>query len=124
MARKRVLSIGQCGPDHYSIAWTLRSEFGAEVVPAQDAAEAEMLLAKGEFVLVLVNRVLDSDRSSGMEIVKKLRESPTQSRIPVMLVSNYPDAHQQAVAHGALPGFGKAELGDADVIERLRPLLG
>ena len=39
MAGKRVLSIGQCGPDHYSISWVLREHFKSDVVPARNAVE-------------------------------------------------------------------------------------
>ena len=39
MTAKRVLSVGQCGADHGGIAWSLRSEFDADVVPAATADE-------------------------------------------------------------------------------------
>ena len=42
----------------------------------------------------------------------------------MMLVSNYEDAQNEAVAAGALPGFGKASLGQPHMLARLRPLLG
>ncbi len=41
-----------------------------------------------------------------------------------MLVSNYADAQKEAVEAGALPGFGKADLGDGQTHERLRNALG
>src|SRR3712207_7213789 len=44
--------------------------------------------------------------------------------VPVMLVSNYADAQAKAVAHGALEGFGKGELGDDTMLERVRAVLG
>jgi len=42
----------------------------------------------------------------------------------VMLVSNYEDAQKEAVAAGALAGFGKASLGRPAMIESLRSVLG
>ena len=45
-------------------------------------------------------------------------------RVPVMLVSNYEDAQREAVAKGALPGFGKAALGQPHTLARLRAVLG
>jgi two-component system chemotaxis response regulator CheY len=122
MAGKRVLSIGQCGPDHYSISWILRQHFSAEVVPARNAAEAFALLKKGPFDLILVNRILDADHSSGLELIKQLKTTAAE-QAPIMLVSNLPAAQQQATAHGAIPGFGKDELTDDALIERLRPQL-
>ncbi len=41
----------------------------------------------------------------------------------MMLVSNYPDAQAAAVANGALPGFGKREIGSPRVIELIKGAL-
>ncbi|HEV8061782.1 MAG TPA: response regulator [Gemmataceae bacterium] len=124
MAGKRVLSIGQCGPDHYSISWTLRAHFAAEVVPARDGAEALEQLKKGSFDLVLVNRILDADHASGLQLLRQIKATPGQEQTPIMLVSNLPDAQQQATSLGALPGFGKDLLADDSLIDLLRPQLG
>ena len=90
MTRKRVLSIGQCGPDHYSISWTLRQHFGAEVVPASNSAEALGLLTKGPFDLILVNRILDADHTSGLQLIKQLKRLGSRAR------SNADHAGQQS----------------------------
>jgi hypothetical protein len=45
-------------------------------------------------------------------------------RMKVMLVSNYPEYQSQAVALGALPGFGKAALREPDTAELIRKALG
>jgi two-component system chemotaxis response regulator CheY len=123
MSGKRVLSVGQCGFDHGSIARTLQSAFDAEVVPASTAAEAVNQLRQGEFALVLVNRVLDDDGSSGIDLIRKVKADP-ELAVPVMLVSNHDDAQQEAVAAGAASGFGKSQLGRADMLARLEPFLG
>ena len=41
----------------------------------------------------------------------------------MMLVSNYHDAQQAAVAVGAVPGFGKRELGTPKAAQLLREAL-
>jgi hypothetical protein len=41
-----------------------------------------------------------------------------------MLVSNHEDAQREAVQAGALPGFGKASLGQPAMIARLKGGLG
>jgi two-component system chemotaxis response regulator CheY len=123
MSGKRVLSIGQCFADHGSIARTLQRHFGAEVVGADGAAEALDRLRRESFDLVLVNRRLDADGSSGVDIVKQIKAGEQLRQLPVMLVSNYEDAQNDAVAAGALPGFGKAALGQPHMLARLRPLL-
>jgi CheY-like chemotaxis protein len=124
MAGKRVLSVGQCGADHGGISHTLRQAFGAEVVAAHSAAEALQRLQEGGYALVLVNRVLDGDGSPGVEVVRAVKQEEALRRVPVMLVSNYADAQEEAVAAGAEPGFGKAALGRPEMLERVRPHLG
>lgn len=123
MAGKRVLSVGQCGADHGGLRWALQGEFGAEVVPARSAAEALEKLRHGEYALVLVNRVLDADGSPGVDVVRAVKGEEALRRVPVMLVSNYQDAQEEAVAAGAEPGFGKAALGRPEMLERVRPFL-
>lgn len=124
MASKRVLSIGQCGPDHYSITWTLRQHFGAEVVPARNATEAFELVKKGPYALILVNRIIDADHTSGLQLIKQLQATDSGDKTPIMLVSNLPDAQQQATTLGALPGFGKDDLTNPALLDLLRPQLG
>lgn len=123
MAGKRILSIGQCGPDHYSISWVLRQHFSSEVVPARNAQEAFDLLKKGAFDLILVNRILDADHSSGLELIKRIKTTAGAEQIPVMLVSNLPAAQEQAMAAGAISGFGKDELTDDALLDKLRTQL-
>ena len=43
--------------------------------------------------------------------------------IPVMLVTNYPEHQQQAIAAGAEPGFGKAELASPATLAKLAKFL-
>ena len=124
MAGKQVLSVGQCGADHGGIARALRQVFGAEVVAAHSSAEALQQMRHGEFALVLVNRVLDADGSAGLDLVRAVKEDEALRRVPVMLVSNYEDAQEEAVAAGAEPGFGKAALGRPEMLGRVQPFLG
>ena len=124
MADKRVLSIGQCGVDHGGITRALRQAFGAEVVAAHSGAEALQQLRHCAYALVLVNRVLDADGSSGLDLIRAVRADEGLGGVPVMLVSNYEEAQTEAMAAGAVAGFGKAELGKARMLERVRPFLG
>ena len=124
MATKRILSIGQCGADHGRFTRTFHEHFNAEVVSADDEAEASLQLHEGPFDLILVNRVLDSSGSSGVEIIKNLKANPIVQPIPAMLVSNYDDAQEEAVKYGALKGFGKGALGQPAMISRVRKVLG
>jgi two-component system chemotaxis response regulator CheY len=120
MSSRRVLSVGQCNFDHGNISQALRHTFAAEVVPAATADQALTLLRQGGFDLVLVNRVFDANGDSGLDLIRQVKTDEQLRRVPVMLVSNFADAQQQAVAAGAEPGFGKAALGADETIDRLR----
>ncbi|HEV3262731.1 MAG TPA: response regulator [Gemmataceae bacterium] len=123
MSDKRVLSVGQCFADHSAISRTFQRHFAAEVVHADSASEAIERLRKENFDLVLVNRVLDADGSDGLNLVKQIKAEEPPRDIPVMLVSNYEDSQRQAVELGALPGFGKAALGQPAMVARLKAAL-
>jgi two-component system chemotaxis response regulator CheY len=121
---KYVLSIGQCAADAPLIANMLRTAFDAETVHASTETEALEMLRGRAVNLVLVNRILDADGTSGIELVQRLKADQMLREVPVMLVSNYPDAQQQAVAAGALPGFGKGALHASETVARLQMALG
>lgn len=72
--------------------------------------EALVSLRAGAFDLVLVNRVFDGDGTSGLALIGAIKADPELADVPVMLVSNYPEAQAEAKQLGALPGFGKGDL--------------
>src|SRR5258708_25371117 len=107
MTVRRILSIGQCGADHSRFPRAFRDHFNAEVVSADDEAEASQQLHEGPFDLILVNRVLDSSGFSGVEIIKHLKANPVAQSIPAMLVSTYDDAQEEPWECGGSKAFGK-----------------
>jgi CheY-like chemotaxis protein len=111
MNPKRILSVGQCGADHYSISTFLQSHFeGVEVEPMHTAKQAVAALKAQPFNLVLVNRRFDWDGASGLELIREMKADSELAAVPVMLVSNHADAQKEAIAAGAIRGFGKANL--------------
>ncbi len=123
MPRKTVLSVGQCRPDHAAISHYLTSHFDANVLTADSALETNEILKNQEFDLILINRKLDADYSDGMEILQNLCADKATADIPVMLVSNFAEWQQKAVAAGARYGFGKAELNQPETRQRLSAIL-
>jgi CheY-like chemotaxis protein len=120
---KRVLSVGHCDADHGTITRAIEQHFGAEVVPAAGAEEALARLRAEPFALALVNRVFDADAFSGLDFIKQVRADEALRSVSVMLVSNYADYQRLAVEAGAVPGFGKAAIGQPQMIARLRAYL-
>ena len=109
--------------DHSAIGRFLNDHFDAEVDRSDLATETLEAVRSNTYDLVLINRKLDADHSDGLDILKTLKADAKLRDIPVMLVSNYDDAQQSAVAEGAILGFGKSEYGSAEVIERLKEIL-
>ncbi len=73
--------------------------------------------------LLLFNRELGYgfETPMGADAIKRLKASYPGVRM--MLVSNYPDAQEAAVQAGAVPGFGKRELGSPRVAQVLKDAL-
>ena len=120
----RVLDVGQCDYDHGSIARHLQSKYSAEVMAADSEGEALVSLRAGSFDLVLVNRLFDGDGTPGLALIRSIKGDPELAKTPVMLVSNHADAQAEAKELGALPGFGKGDLGSGLPVGSLEEVLG
>ena len=46
----------------------------------------------------------------GFDLIREIKADPDLNSLPVMLVSNFPEAQTEAQTLGALAGFGKADL--------------
>lgn len=121
---KRVLDVGNCGPDHAALRRLIEGGFGAELLQADAFDDAAALVRQTPCDLILVNRKLDIDYSDGLEVIRRLKADPELAAVPVMLVSNYPEAQAEAVAAGAVEGFGKLALQAPATHERLVAVLG
>lgn len=121
---KTVIDCGNCGPDHSAIRNLIQNHFDAVVEQTHGADDTLRRLKRGGVDLVVVNRKLDRDYSDGMEVIRQIKADESLREVPVMLVTNYPDQQQAAVAEGAVPGFGKLALSDPTTKELLTPFLG
>lgn len=116
---KRVLDVGQCIPDHTAIRRLLESNFDVDIEQTHGMEDTLAALRAAPAHLVLINRKLDADYSDGMEILKRIKADETLAATPVMVVTNYPEHQQAAVDAGGVPGFGKAELGLPETVDKL-----
>jgi two-component system, chemotaxis family, chemotaxis protein CheY len=117
----RIVLVGHCGFDSGSLAALARRVApGLAVTSAQDDAA---LAQAGPDTLLLVNRVLDGsfDAADGINLIEQLNQRAHPPR--AMLISNFAEAQTAAAEAGALPGFGKGELGSAAAERRLRQAL-
>lgn len=120
MTEKRILDVGQCTPDHMALK-ALAQKAGASLVRVALPAQALELLQKESFDLVFVNRKIDADYTDGMELIHAMQARGLDT--PVLLISNFPEAQAQAMAAGAVRGFGKNDLGNPATVEMVQKYL-
>lgn len=120
---KTLVDCGNCGPDFNSIRKMVSSHFNATVLQTHGADDTIELLRNRHVDLVTVNRKLDRDYTDGLEIIKQIKANPDVGNVPIMLVTNYDEHQQAAVAEGATYGFGKLEIGNPETLEKLEPFL-
>ncbi len=120
---KKIALVGHCGPDSSFLRMAVSSaDRSVQVVMADDASELNQLLEQG-IDLLLLNREMPYgfEDAEGVGLIRRLRTK--HPSIKMMLVSNYPDAQAAAVAAGAVPGFGKREIGTSRVAQVIREAL-
>ncbi|HEV2295816.1 MAG TPA: hypothetical protein VGR35_18350 [Tepidisphaeraceae bacterium] len=120
---KKVALVGHCGPDSSFLRMAVSSaDRSVQVVMADDSSELNKALEQG-VDLLLLNREMPYgfDDAEGVALIRKLRTR--HPAVKMMLVSNYPEAQAAAIAAGALPGFGKREIGTPRVSQVLREAL-
>ena len=118
--------MGQCGYDNSRIRSLIRSIDSTVEIKETDSHQEtmEVLASLGEAALVMVNRVFDMDGASGMDLISQLKSKESEfAAIPVMLVSNYEKSQAEAIANGAIPGFGKSELQSVETRRKIESVL-
>ncbi|UUO06805.1 response regulator [Blastopirellula sp. J2-11] len=121
---KKVLDVGNCGPDFYAIKSFVETQFGAKVLQADGPEDALEILHREAIDLVLVNRKLDRDYTDGLEVIKQIKADASLRETPTMLITNYEEHQQIAISAGAVHGFGKLSIGKNETIALLKPYLG
>jgi len=119
---KRIVLVGHCGFDSSQLeSFVRRTAGGVDVISAGGQKDVEAHASPES--LLLINRQLGwgFDAKSGVDLISRLSEVEAPPKL--MLISNYADAQQQAEEAGALPGFGKAQIGSAEATATLRDAL-
>ena len=115
--------VGHCWADRFGLkAAVKRAVPGARIEKANDMGTLRAHLDSG--TVLLVNRVLDGgfETDSGVELIRLL--AGTGDLPAAILISNHLDAQADAEAAGALPGFGKSQLGDEAALDLIRRAAG
>ena len=115
---KQIVLVGHCGID----GPRLQEEIGAKISDAKVTrvnSDADLKRAcESPDALLLVNRDPVGFDYDGLTIIRDICRGPTRAK--VMLVSDYEDAQSEAQNLGALPGFGKSEIGSDALVDRIK----
>lgn len=120
-----VALVGHCGPDSSFLRMAVSgSAPGTRVVMLDSDEELEAALGAGEIDLLMLNRRLGFgfEVEDGIELLRRIKQARPQQK--VMIISNYAEAQQAAESAGALPGFGKREIGSTKARERITAAVG
>ncbi len=118
---KRILDVGQCGFDGPRLGRFLTRQLHCMIDRAHTKAQALSLAAANAYDLVMVNRILDRDRTPGIDVIVALHAAHPTLRL--MLISDLPEFQAQAEQLGAVKGFGKSALDSPETEELIRSLL-
>ncbi len=119
----RIVLVGHCGADSFFLKRAIK-----RLVPEAAIEEANHTDALAPYLdggnVLLVNRVVDGrfDTGDGVDLIGTICQRGTASKL--ILISNYDDAQERAVAVGAMPGFGKSDLDAPQTGSMLRAALG
>jgi DNA-binding NarL/FixJ family response regulator len=118
----RILLVGHCGVDGPRLQREIASQLGsAEALRINSMDDLEEACAKGADLLLVNREPVGFSPLMGVDLIRQLHEEyPDQKAI---LVSDHADAQQEAAAAGALPGFGKADIGSPKFTETIRSAL-
>jgi hypothetical protein len=116
---KRILLVGHCGVDGPRLQTEIASFLSeAEVLRINSEAELKRECEDGAHLLLINRELLGFTPRLGIDLVRELSQRyPGQKLI---LVSDYDDAQQEAQGAGALPGFGKADIGSPKFQDTIR----
>lgn len=115
---RTIVLVGHCTPDLYMLNAALsRYVPGSTIAIVNDSEVLQDYLNDNS--VLLVNRVLDGHfpTGSGVELIREICE--LEIKPLTILVSNLPEAQEQAVEAGAVQGFGKNALYDTQTAEIL-----
>ena len=120
---KTILEIGNCDADHSRMKEVVEANLDAKIVRAHRLDDAMEAMQENDIDLVLINRLLDVDGSEGMDVFRSIKSNSEFAGTPVMLITNFDEHQDKAVAEGTIRGFGKAALASRETIETLKSAL-
>ena len=119
---KRILLVGHCGVDGPRMQSEI-SDFlaDADVVRINCDQDLACAVDQGADLLLINREPLGFEPKLGQDLIRELHEKYPDQKL--VLVSDYDDAQEEATEAGALPGFGKSDIGSPKFEETIRQAL-
>jgi hypothetical protein len=119
---KRILLVGHCGVDGPRMQSEI-SDFlsDADVLRINSDRELQRAVDQGADLLLINREPLGFEPRLGQDLIRELHEKYPEQKL--VLVSDYDDAQKEATEAGALPGFGKSDIGSPKFEQTIRQAL-
>ena len=120
---KRILLVGHCGVDGPRMQSEIASCMDeADVLRINSDRELCSACDEGADLLLINREPLGFEPKLGPDLIRDLHQRYPDTKL--VLVSDYEEAQEEASRNGALPGFGKSDLGSPKFEETVRQALG
>lgn len=107
---KRILLVGHCGVDGPRMQSAIGSFLNdADVLRINSAADLKRAVDEGAELLLVNREPLGFEPTPGVDLIREIHSKHPDQKM--MLVSDYDDAQSEAAQVGAMPGFGKRDIG-------------
>ena len=120
---KRILLVGHCGVDGPMLQREIATQIGsAEAVRVNSMDDLCEACDDGADLLLVNREPVGFTPLMGIDLIRQLSQAYPDQK--VMLVSDYPEAQEEATRAGALPGFGKADVDSPKFAQAICGALG
>ena len=120
---KRILLVGHCGVDGPRMQSEIASFLDeADVLRINSDKDLKQAVDEGADLLLINREPLGFEPKLGPDLIRELHQHYPDTKL--VLVSDYEEAQEEATRNGALPGFGKSDLGSPKFEETVRQALG
>ena len=117
-----IVLVGHCGIDGPRLQSVVSQCLkGCEVVRVNEQGDLEAACEQGADLLLVNREPVGFEGTEGLELIRGVRQRYPDQK--VMLVSDFPEAQQEAIAAGALPGFGKRDIDSPKLEQSIRQAL-
>jgi DNA-binding NarL/FixJ family response regulator len=122
MSKTTIVLVGHCGVDGPRLQSALCSRVqGCDVLRINDLGELESACEQGADLLLVNREPIGFEGAQGVELIRQLSERYPDTKL--MLVSDFPDVQEEAVAAGARLGFGKRDIDSPKMEQTVRQAL-